>query len=168
MERAVGMAGGLVRAGKAEGRGRGFAYSRYKNRAGYLALVVDVRVDDEVRLERIWCAVDCGLVINPDGVRNQVEGGIIQAASWALKEQVRFDDGRISTSTWDTYPILKFSEVPEIEIALIDHSDEPALGVGEVSQGPTAAAIANAVADALGIRIRDLPLTRDRIIQALG
>ncbi len=168
MERAVAMAGGLVRLDKCDGCGRGFAYSRYKNRAGYLALVVDVRVDDEVRLEKIWCAVDCGLAINPDGVRNQVEGGIIQAASWTLKEQVLFDDGRISTSSWDTYPILKFSEVPEIEIALIDHPDEATLGVGEVSQGPTVAAIANAVADALGVRIRDLPLTRDRIIAALA
>ena len=121
-----------------------------------------------MRLEKIWCAVDCGLAINPDGVRNQVEGGIIQAASWTLKEQVLFDDGRISTSSWDTYPILKFSEVPEIEIALIDHPDEATLGVGEVSQGPTVAAIANAVADALGVRIRDLPLTRDRIIAALA
>ncbi len=168
MERAVGMAGGLARADRGDGRGRGFAYSRYKNRAGYLALVVDVRVEDEVRLEKVWCAVDCGLAINPDGVCNQVEGGIIQAASWTLKEQVLFEDGKVSTRTWDTYPILKFSEVPEIEIALMDQPNEPTLGVGEVSQGPTAAAIANAVADALGVRIRDLPLTRDRIIAALA
>jgi nicotinate dehydrogenase subunit B len=168
MERAVEMAGGLVRPDKSEGRGRGFAYSRYKNRAGYLALVVDVGIDDEVRLERIWCAVDCGLAINPDGVRNQVEGGIIQSASWTLKEQVLFDEGRIASRDWDTYPILKFSEVPEIEIALIDRPNDPTLGVGEVSQGPTAAAIANAVADALGVRIRDLPLTRARIIEAMS
>ncbi len=166
MERAVEMAGGLVRPDKSDGVGRGFAYSRYKNRAGYLALVVDVRVDDEVRLERIWCAVDCGLAINPDGVRNQVEGGIIQSASWTLKEQVQFEDGRIASRNWETYPILKFSEVPEIEIALIDRPGDPTLGVGEVSQGPAAAAIANAVADALGARIRDLPLTRERIIEA--
>ncbi len=168
MERAVEIAGGLIRPDKGEWRGRGFAYSRYKNRAGYLALVVDVRVDDEVRLEKIWCAVDCGLAISPDGVRNQVEGGIIQAASWTLKEQVLFDEGQIASRAWDTYPILKFSEVPEIDIELVDRPNDPTLGVGEVSQGPTAAAIANAVADALGVRIRDLPLTRDRIIAAMS
>lgn len=155
-------------AAKAAGTGRGFACSRYKNRAGYLAVFVDVQVDEEVRLQRVWCAVDAGLVINPDGVRNQVEGGIIQAASWTLKEQVRFAEGRVATRTWDNYPILRFSEVPAIEIVLMDRPRDAPLGVGEVAQGPTAAAIANAVADALGLRIRDLPLTRDRIIAAVA
>jgi nicotinate dehydrogenase subunit B len=150
-----------------EGRGRGVAFGRYKNRAGYLALVVDVHVDESVRLKKVWCAVDAGLVVNPDGIRNQVEGGIIQSASWTLKEQVTFDEGRVATRSWDTYPILKFSEVPDIEIEIIDSPDDRPLGVGEVAQGPTAAAIANAVADALGVRIRDLPLTRERIIAAL-
>jgi nicotinate dehydrogenase subunit B len=166
MEKAASMANWHGRRSKREGHGRGFAFSRYKNRAGYLALVVDVRVDDEVRLEKVWCAADAGLVINPDGVRNQVEGGIIQAASWTLKEQVLFEDGRVASRTWDQYPILRFSKVPEIEIALLDHPDEATLGVGEVAQGPTAAAIANAIADALGVRIRDLPLTRERIVAA--
>ena len=124
----------------------------------------DVHVDEEVRLKRVWCAVDAGLVISPDGVRNQVEGGIIQAASWTLKEQVTFADGRVASDSWETYPILKFSEVPEIEIALMDRPDDGPLGVGEVAQGPMAAAIANAVADALGLRIRDLPLTRERLV----
>ena len=164
MEKAQSMAAWGLK--KAPGDGRGFAYSRYKNRAGYLALFVDINVDEEVRLKRVWCAVDAGLVINPDGVRNQVEGGIVQAASWALKEQVLFSEGRVATRTWESYPILKFSEVPEIEIALMDRPNDPTLGVGEVAQGPMAAAIANAVADALGLRIRDLPLTRERIIQA--
>ena len=166
MEQAVAMAAWGIE--KVTGSGRGFAYSRYKNRAGYLALFVDVEVDAEVRLKRVWCAVDAGLVINPDGVRNQVEGGIIQAASWALKEQVQFAEGRVSTRTWDSYPILRFSEVPEIEIALMDRPREATLGVGEVAQGPMAAAIANAVADALGVRMRDLPMTREGLIAAVN
>ena len=106
-------------------------------------------------------------MINPDGARNQIEGGIVQAASWTLKEAVRFRDGRVVSSTWDAYPILRFSETPEIDIALIDAPDEPTLGVGEVAHGPTAAAIGNAVAHALGFRLRDLPLNRERIMAAL-
>ena len=101
------------------GRGKGLAFSRYKNRAAYLALVAEVEVDEEVRLRKVWCAVDGGLVINPDGAINQVEGGIVQAASWTLKEQVRFADGRVATATWADYPILRFSEVPEIEVRLV-------------------------------------------------
>jgi CO/xanthine dehydrogenase Mo-binding subunit len=114
----------------------------------------------------VWCATDAGLVINPDGVINQLEGGIIQSASWVLKEQVRFDSG-VSSIDWETYPVLKFSEVPEIDIELINTKDEVPLGVGEVTAGPTAAAIGNAVSHALGARIRDLPLTRDRIMATL-
>ena len=168
ISKAAAMSGWRAGERRGDGRGRGIAYSRYKNRAGYLALIVDVRVEETVRLEKVWCAVDAGLVVNPDGVRNQVEGGIIQAASWTLKEQARFDDGRVTTRSWDTYPILRFSEVPEIEISLIERPDDNRpLGVGEVAQGPTAAAIANAVADALGVRLRDLPLTRERIIATL-
>ena len=168
ISKAAAMSGWRAGERRGDGRGRGIAYSRYKNRAGYLALIIDVRVEETVRLEKVWCAVDAGLVVNPDGVRNQVEGGIIQAASWTLKEQVRFDDGRVTTRSWDTYPILRFPEVPEIEISLIERPDDNRpLGVGEVAQGPTAAAIANAVADALGVRLRDLPLTRERIIATL-
>jgi CO/xanthine dehydrogenase Mo-binding subunit len=100
-------------------------------------------------------------------VTNQIEGGIIQAASWTLKEQVRIEDGRIAGTDWDSYPILVFSEVPEIEIRLNDRPDAPPLGAGEAAQGPTAAAIANAVTRALGVRIRDLPLTRERILAAM-
>lgn len=148
------------------GRGRGIAFSRYKNRAAYAAVVVELSVDEEIRLHRVWCATDAGLVINPDGVCNQLEGGIIQSASWVLKEQVRFDNG-IASFDWETYPVLKFSEVPEIDIALINTTDEIPLGVGEVTAGPTAAAIGNAVSHALGVRIRDLPLTRERIMAAL-
>ena len=148
------------------GRGKGLAFSRYKNRAAYLALVVEIEVDEEVRFRRAWCAVDAGLVVNPDGVVNQIEGGIVQAASWTLKEQVRFAEGRVATDRWETYPILRFSEVPEIEVRIVGSPDREPLGVGEAAQGPTAAALGNAVAHAMGIRIRDLPLTRERIMAA--
>ena len=148
------------------GRGRGIAFARYKNRAAYSAVVVELSVDEDIRLHHVWCATDAGLVINPDGVINQLEGGILQSASWVLKEQVRFDNG-VTSFDWETYPVLKFSEVPEIEIDLINTKDEVPLGVGEVTAGPTAAAIGNAVSHALGARIRDLPLTRERIMAAL-
>jgi nicotinate dehydrogenase subunit B len=118
-------------------------------------------------VKRVWAAVDAGLVINPDGAANQIEGGIIQAISWTLKERVHFADGRIASDTWEGYPILRFSEVPEVEVRFLDARGEPALGVGEASLGPTAAAIGNAVARALGVRIRDLPLTRERIMATL-
>ncbi|MBN9039623.1 MAG: xanthine dehydrogenase family protein molybdopterin-binding subunit, partial [Rhizobiales bacterium] len=106
---------------------------------------------------------DAGLVVNPDGARAQIEGGLIQGASWALKEAVRFEDGRVASADFSTYPILRFSEVPEIEVALIDRPGERSLGIGEASSGQAAAAIANAVARALGLRIRTLPMTRERI-----
>ena len=148
------------------GTGRGIAFARYKNRAAYSAVVVELSVDEEIRLRHVWCATDAGLVVNPDGVVNQLEGGIIQSASWVLKEQVRFDNG-VASFDWETYPVLKFSEVPEIDIELINTKDEVPLGVGEVTAGPTAAAIGNAVSHALGARIRDLPLTRERIMAAI-
>jgi CO/xanthine dehydrogenase Mo-binding subunit len=148
------------------GRGRGFAFSRYKNRAAYAACVVELDVEETISLRHVWCATDAGLVVNPDGAINQLEGGIIQSASWVLKEQVRFDNG-VASFDWETYPVLKFSEVPEIDIELINTTDEVPLGVGEVTAGPTAAAIGNAVSHALGARIRDLPLTRERIMAAL-
>jgi nicotinate dehydrogenase subunit B len=150
------------------GRGRGFGFARYKNLAAYAAVVAEVEVDDTVRLIRVWCAADAGLVINPDGAINQLEGAIIQAASWALKEGVRLDTGGISSRDWETYPVLRFTEVPETFVELVDAAaDRPPLGVGEAAGGPTVAAIGNAVAHALGARIHDLPLTRDRIMSAL-
>ena len=149
------------------GAAKGFGFARYKNIAGYMAAVAEVAVAEEVRLARIWACVDAGLVINPDGAASQVEGAIVQAASFALKEQVRFADGYVATATWEDYPILRFSEVPEIEIRFIEAPDEPALGLGEVGMGPTVAAIGNAVARALGARIRNLPLTRERIMATL-
>jgi nicotinate dehydrogenase subunit B len=150
-----------------EGQARGFGFARYKNIASFAAVVVEVEVEEEVRLKRVWCAADAGLVISPDGARNQIEGGIIQGASFVMREQIRFENGRVATANWDDYPILRFRDVPEIKIELIDNPNEPTLGLGEASVGPTGAAIGNAVARALGKRIRDLPLTRERIMAAL-
>jgi len=150
------------------GRGRGIGFARYKNMAAYAAVVAEVEIDESVRLSRVWCAADAGLVINPDGTINQLEGGIIHGASWALKEGVRLDTAGISSRDWETYPVLRFTEVPEVLVELIDPAaDLPPLGVGEASGGPTVAAIGNAVAHALGARLRDLPLTRERVVAAL-
>ena len=118
-------------------------------------------------MDRIWCVADAGLVVNPDGACNQLEGGIVQAVSWTLKEQVRLDDQGIASRDWDSYPILRFSEIPEMQVEFVDGAGTPALGVGECSVGPTAAAIGNAVAHALGVRLHDMPLTRERIMAAL-
>jgi len=170
IEKAAAMAGWNPKEPGGTGHGRGIAFARYKNRAAYAAVVVELDVAEEIRLARVWCACDAGLVINPDGVLNQLEGGVIQSASWVLKEQVRFDTGAaagIASFDWETYPVLRFSEVPEIDIELINTKDEVPLGVGEVTAGPTAAAIGNAVSHALGVRIRDLPLTRERIMATL-
>src|SRR5208283_1868861 len=106
------------------GTGMGIGFSRYKNRSAYAAVVAEVEVDAEVRLRRVWCAADGGLIINPDGAINQLEGGIVMAASWTLKEQVRIGDAGISSLTWNDYPILRFSEIPEIECRLIDVPEE--------------------------------------------
>ena len=166
IEKVAAMAGWKAGEPGGAGRGRGIAFARYKNRAAYAAVVVELDVEEMIRLRHVWCASDAGLAVNPDGVINQLEGGIIQSASWVLKEQVRFDNG-VSSFDWETYPVLKFSEVPEIDIELINTKDEAPLGVGEATAGPTAAAIGNAVSHALGARIRDLPLTRERIMATL-
>ncbi len=119
-----------------------------------------------MRVRRLVIAVDFGQPINPDGVANQIEGGAIQAASWTLKEAVRFDRTRLTSDSWEAYPILTFSEAPAVEVEVIARPDEPPLGAGEAAQGPTAAAIANAVYDALGARVRSLPITPERIAAA--
>jgi CO/xanthine dehydrogenase Mo-binding subunit len=149
------------------GRGRGIGVARYKDRAAYAAVVAELEADEGVRLTRMWCAADAGLVVNPDGAINQLEGGMIQAASWVLKEQVQLDGAGIASRDWETYPVLRFSEVPEIAVELIASAGDVPLGVGEATAGPTAAAIGNALAHALGARIRDLPLTRERIAARL-
>ena len=150
--------------------GRGIAFAQYKNLAAYFALVTDISIDPAsgyVRLEKAYATMDAGQIISPDGCRNQIEGGIIQAASWTLKETVRNTADEITSVDWASYPILRFDEVPEIEIELIDRPELPILGVGEAAQGPTAAAIANAVTNATGVRLRDLPLTPERVAAAL-
>ena len=149
------------------GTGLGLAVARYKNRAAYAAVVAAVTVQETVRVDRIWCVADAGLVVNPDGACNQLEGGIVQAVSWTLKEQVKLDEHGIASRDWESYPILRFSEVPEMEVEFVDPAGNPPLGVGECTVGPTAAAIGNAVAHALGVRIHDMPLSRDRIMAAL-
>ena len=167
IETAAQMSGWFDKKNLPEGHGRGFGFARYKNIAAFVAVVVDVEVDEEVRLKRIWAAADAGLVISPDGAKNQVEGGVIQGASFVMKERVRFENGRVAAKTWEDYPILRFSEIPEIDIQMIDNPNEPTLGLGEGAVGPTGAAIGNAVARALGKRVRDLPLTRDAIMDTL-
>ncbi len=152
--------------------GRGFAYSRYKNNlACYVAVVADVSVDRKsgrVRVTRALAAVDAGQIVNPDGVVNQIEGGIIQSASWTLKEELAFDATRVKTRSWADYPIVRFEEVPEIEVVLLNQPNAPFLGVGEGSQGPAAAAIANAIAHSTGRRLRALPFTPERMKAALA
>lgn len=151
---------------RAPHRGRGLGFARYKNIATYCAVCLEVVVDPQthvVRVVRAVLAADAGAVVNPDGLANQLEGGLIQSLSWSLKEAVRNDASRVLSRDWSTYPILTFSEVPPIDIALLDRPDEPFLGAGEAAQGPTAAALANAVFDATGLRVRDLPLTPQRL-----
>ena len=151
---------------KAPNRGRGVAFARYKNLATYCAICLEIEVDPKTRAVRPLRAViaaDAGEAVNPDGLKNQLEGGLIQSLSWTLKEQVRHDGRRITSRDWASYPILRFPEVPAVEVVLIDRPGEPFLGAGEASQGPAAAALANAVFDAIGVRVRDLPLTPDRL-----
>ncbi len=147
--------------------GRGIAFAQYKNGYGYLAVVIELGLEPELHVTRAVAAVDVGQAINPDGIINQTEGGIIQAISWTLKEQVKFDRARVTTRTWEDYPILTFPEVPAVEVHLINRPNEAPLGAGEMAGGPVTAAVANALHHALGVRIRDLPLTRERIASAL-
>jgi CO/xanthine dehydrogenase Mo-binding subunit len=148
--------------------GRGFAFARYKNIGNYAAVVADVSIEETISVKRIYAVVDCGCIINPDGVLNQIQGGIVQAVSWALKEQVQHDTMRITSRDWETYPILRFSEVPEVFVEFINRPEEESLGVGEGVTGIIAPAIGNAVFNAMGIRLRDLPFTPDRVIAAIN
>jgi CO/xanthine dehydrogenase Mo-binding subunit len=154
------------------GRGRGFAFARYKNLGAYAALAMEVEVEHEsgrARIVRAVAATDSGEAVNPDGIRNQIEGGIIQSASWTLYESVNFDTSRILSRDWSGYPILRFPAVPDqIEVHVIDRPGQPFLGTGEATQGPTSAAIANAIANATGVRIRDLPFSRARVKAQIG
>ncbi len=150
-----------------DGLGRGIGVARYKGKGAYCAVVAEVEAEHDIRVRRLTIAVDVGRVVNPDGVRFQIEGGAIQSTSWTLKEQVRFDRLRITSEDWESYPILRFSEVPEVEVHLVDRPDLPSAGAGEAAQGPTAGAIANAVAAAVGVRVRDLPLTGGAVTDAI-
>jgi len=152
---------------KRAGTGYGIGFARYKNTGAYCAVIAEVEGAEDIRVKRLTLAVDVGEAINPDGVINQIEGGAIQATSWVLKERVRFDDKRITSTSWTDYPILRFSEVPEVEVELIQRPDSDPVGAGEAAHGPVTAAIANAVFDALEIRVRDLPITRERLIAAV-
>jgi CO/xanthine dehydrogenase Mo-binding subunit len=145
--------------------GQGLAFARYKNSKCFAAVVIDLTVNDDggIRLERAAIAADAGQIVDPEGLRSQLEGGLIQSASWTLKEQVNYDGRGIISRDWESYPILTFPEVPEIETVLIDRPDRPFLGAGEATQGPTAAAIGNAIFDAVGLRLRQLPFTQDRV-----
>jgi len=148
-------------------RGRGVGFARYKNGAVYVAEIAEVEIGNVVSVKRVWAAIDAGLVINPDGIINQTEGGIIQTVSWALKEAVQYDRSRILTQNWQDYPILTFEEVPLVEVTVINRPELPSLGAGEGAQGPTASAIANAIYNAMGVRLRDMPFTRERVMAAL-
>jgi CO/xanthine dehydrogenase Mo-binding subunit len=153
------------------GEGRGLAFAQYENEVAYVATVAQVHVDTNsgvVRVRRIVTAHDCGLIINPDGLRNQIEGNVLQSLSRALYEEVTFDESHITSIDWDSYPILKFSDVPEVDVVLINHPDQPAVGAGEPATITTAPAIANAIFHATGARVRQIPFTPQRIKAALG
>ena len=152
---------------KKTGFGYGIGFARYKNTGAYCAAIAEVEGADDIRVRRLTLAVDVGEAINPDGVINQIEGGAIQATSWVLKERVRFDRSRITSTSWTDYPILTFSEVPVVDVELVGRPEIEPVGAGEAAHGPVTAAIANAVYDCLGIRIGDLPITRERLISAM-
>jgi nicotinate dehydrogenase subunit B len=153
------------------GRGYGFAFARYKNLAAYCAIATEIEVNAETglpRLVRAVAAVDSGQAVNPDGLTNQIEGAIIQSMSWTLFEAVTFDDVRITSIDWQTYPILRFNSVPDsIDVHIINRPGLPFLGSGETGQGPASASIANAITNATGKRFRNLPLSRKRIKDAI-
>jgi CO/xanthine dehydrogenase Mo-binding subunit len=154
------------------GRGRGFAFARYKNLGAYCAIALELTVEHEtgrVQIGRVVAAVDSGQPINPDGIRNQIEGGIVQSTSWTLFEEVTFDRRRITSMDWSGYPILRFPAAPRsVEVHIIERPGLPFLGTGEAAQGATAAAIANALRNAVGVRLRDLPISQDRVKAAIG
>ena len=152
---------------KRPGIGYGIGFGRYKNTGAYCAAIAEVEGAEDIRVRRLTLAVDVGEAINPDGVINQIEGGAIQATGWVLKERVRFDRHRITSNSWTDYPILRFSEVPEVQVELIQRPDIDPVGAGEAAHGPVTAAIANATFDALGVRVRHLPITRDSLIAAM-
>jgi CO/xanthine dehydrogenase Mo-binding subunit len=168
LERLSDESGWSNRPAAGSGDGWGASFARFKNLASYVGIVFKLGVDagsGQITLQHATAVCDAGLIINPDGVRAQIEGGIVQSASWTLKEQVRFTKSGISSRDWASYPILRFDEVPDVEVHLMPHNGNKSLGVGEAAQGPTAAAIANAVFHASGIRLRQLPFTPDQFLK---
>ena len=162
---------GWTRYVKMKNRGRGIAFARYKNLAAYVAVAIEVEVNPRtgrIRVLRAAAADDSGHIVNPDGVRNQIEGGIIQSLSWTLKEEVKFDNATVLSKDWASYPIITFSEIPTIDVVLVDRPGQPYLGTGEAPTGPTAAALANAVYDASGARLRRIPFIPSRVKEALA
>jgi CO/xanthine dehydrogenase Mo-binding subunit len=153
---------------KDEGEGRGIGYARYKHTGAWCAVAVRILAEESIRVADVSSAVDVGLAVNPNGVQNQIQGGIIQSCSWTLKEAIRVNRREVVTRSWEDYPILQFSEAPKITVSVIQRLSEPSIGAGEASIGPTAAAIGNAIYDALGMRIRDLPITPERILAAIN
>jgi nicotinate dehydrogenase subunit B len=152
-------------------RGRGIGFARYKNLATYVAVIAEIEIDrgtGRVRVPRAFAAADAGQIINPDGLANQIDGGMVQSTSWTLHEAVRFDRNGVTSRDWSGYPILTMPEAPEIFVSLLDRNTEKPLGAGEASPGPMAAAIGNAFANATGRRLRDLPFTPERVQAALG
>jgi nicotinate dehydrogenase subunit B len=149
-------------------RGRGVGLARYKSTSTYAAVIAEVELGAEARVSRVWAAIDAGMVVSRDGLLNQVEGGIVQAASWTLHEAIKTDGPAIATRSWETYRTMRFPEAPELFVSIIDRPADPPLGAGEAVAGPTAGAIANAVANGLGLRVRDLPITRERLVAAIG
>jgi CO/xanthine dehydrogenase Mo-binding subunit len=142
----------------------------YKQNENYVAIAMEVAVEPatgEVRVRRVACAHDCGLVINPDALKNQIEGCILQTLSRTLHEEVTFDKSRVTSIDWASYPILTFPEVPTVEIALLDQPELPPFGAGEAATTPVPAALANAIFDATGARLRTVPLTAERVKAAL-
>lgn len=154
-------------ADKPEGWGRGLAYARYKNTGAYCAVVVELAVEEKVKLHKLWIAVDLGHVVDADGAINQIEGGALQAASWALCESAQLSPQGVMSRDWTSYPILKFSDMPTVEVALMSQPDQASLGAGECSSGPTCAAIANAIFDAIGVRMRAMPFTPENLLKTI-
>jgi CO/xanthine dehydrogenase Mo-binding subunit len=149
-------------------KGRGIGFARYKNGAGYMAMIADIELAETIRVTHVWGAVDVGQIINSDGLTNQIEGGIIQAVSFVLREEVKYDRERVTLKSWDDYPILSFTEVPQVEVALINRPELRPVGAGEGTQGPVSAAVGNALFNAAGIRLRDIPFTRERLVAAMA
>jgi CO/xanthine dehydrogenase Mo-binding subunit len=169
LQKAADMAGWTAArpAKKPEGWGRGLAYARYKNTGAYCAVVVELVLEEKVKLHKLWTAVDLGHVVDADGAVNQIEGGALQAASWALCEATQLNTQGIASNNWESYPILKFSDMPEVKVALMSQPHEASLGAGECSSGPTCAAIANAIFDAIGVRMRAMPFTPENLLKTI-